>query len=63
MAFGLIILRNGENPILPVNNGPVVIIFRLTELEERSSEDWLLDSLRSSSFQFSRKTKTKKYFR
>lgn len=36
LVFGLIILRNRENPILPVNNGPVVVIFSLTELRKSS---------------------------
>lgn len=35
MVFGLIVLRKRENPILLVNNGPVVIIISLTELKEK----------------------------
>lgn len=46
--------------MLPVNSGPVVITTSLTELKEKliqgkTFEDGLLDSLRSSSFWFSRK--------
>ena len=35
MVFHLIVLRKRENPILLVNNGPVVIIISLTELKEK----------------------------
>jgi hypothetical protein len=35
LVFGLIIFRNRENPILPINKGPVVIIFSLTEQKEK----------------------------
>lgn len=60
MVFGLIILGKRENPILLVNNGPVVIIISLRELKEKLIwgklfEDYFeglvyKDSLRSSSF-------------
>lgn len=35
LVFGLIILGKRENPILLVNNGPVVIIISLRELKEK----------------------------